>query len=361
MAVIPEPESRDTLSVLNPVRRTGSAVAGLALALLLALVARWVGGYLPLLGASISGLLLGILVRLAFGLPGVLEPGARMASSQGLKLAIVFLGAGMSLTQVIETGGKAILVVLTVVILGIAVTLFLGRRFGMSKELSQLIGVGTSICGATAIATLSPVIRARQVDTAYAVSTIFAFNLIAVFAYPLIGHALGLGDTAFGMWAGTGIQDTSSVVAAGYAFSDAAGGVATVVKLTRTLFLVPVALLFGLWSARQIGDAEPKSQGKGTDRQGGAALGKSTWQAFPTFLLGFLALALLRTLDLVPAGWMHSLEGLGKFLVVVALVGVGLNSDLGKMRTAGFKPLLLGLAASAVIGLVSLVLTQLFS
>mgnify|MGYP001953599530 CR=1 FL=1 len=325
--------------------RRAEAFLGIMAVLALAVFAQWLGGYLPLLGASVTGLVLGVLLRLTLGLPGRWVPGVRLASNQLLKLAIVCLGAGMSLGQIWKTGSQAILIILASVVLGIAVCAHLGRRLGVSYELSQLIGVGTSICGATAIAATAPIIRANEMDTAYAVSTLFTFNLLAVFVYPLTGHLLGLDDVSFGMWAGTAIHDTSSVVAAGYAYSDRAGDVATVIKLTRTLFLLPVVLTIGIACSL-------RSNGKKvTDL-------RMVQKAFPLFLLGFLAFALIRTSAVLPASLLDAFYGMGKFLAVVALVAIGLSSDLREMRRSGFKPLFLGLAAAAAVGVVSLVLIQ---
>lgn len=326
---------------------TPSSLWGAAFVLVLALGAQFIGARLPLLGGAITGLVLGILIRQFFGLPNLLAPGVRLVSSRALKLAIVLLGAGMSFEQVWQTGSEAIVVILATVLVGMGAAVLLGRWLNVSRDLSQLIGVGTSICGATAIATVAPIIRSREEDTAYAVSTIFTFNLIAVFLYPLVGHLLGLNDSAFGTWAGTAIQDTSSVVAAGFAYGDEAGAVATVVKLTRTLFLLPMALLFGVAGV---------VRGEGG---GGRGLGSSLLRAFPLFLLGFLGLALIRNTGLVPLGLLDETHRLGKFLVVAALVSIGLGSDLARMKVAGFKPLLLGLAASFTVGVLSLVLIEL--
>ena len=203
-----------------------------------------------------------------------------------------------------------------------------GRLLRLPPDATTLIGVGTGICGASAIAATTAVIGAAEADVAYAMGTIFTFNIAAVLLFPALGHLLGLSQQAFGLWSGTAVNDTSSVVAAAYSYGSAAGGYAVVVKLTRSLMIVPVSL--GLHALRL--------------RRGGTAPEPRTawWRALPVFILGFLAASALDTAGGIPASWHPGLALLGTFLITVALSGIGLSLRPAQLRAAGPRPLLLG-------------------
>ena len=204
--------------------------------------------------------------------------------------------------------------------------------------------MGTAICGGSAIAAVSPVIGAKDDEIAYAMATIFLFNVIAVLIFPPLGHLLKFSDTAFGLWAGTAVNDTSSVVAAGYAFSNQAGAYATIVKLTRTTMIIPVSLIFAgaiAWQRKKLS-------------QRGSAAKYSFTAIFPWFILGFLLASLLNTLGLLKGNTAVYLSYTGKFLIVMALAAVGLSADLKQMVGPGLKPLLLGLIVWFVVSLVSI-------
>ena len=198
----------------------------------------------------------------------------------------------------------------------------LGRLLAVSERLRTLIGVGTGICGASAIAAVSGIVRATETEIAYAISTIFVFNLVAVLVFPPIGRLLHLSQHGFGLWAGTAVNDTSSVVAAAYAFGHEAGAQAVVVKLTRTTLIIPIALGLSLLQARK----------------GGVRTGRLV----PLFLIGFVLASALNTAGLIGNGAHRPLSDAALALITVALAGVGLSSDLGRMRRTGIRPLALG-------------------
>ena len=318
---------------------------GLALTLAIALVATQIGKALPLLGAAAAAIALGIAVRAALGSQPGIAPGASFAAKRILRIAVILLGASLSLQQMWAMGAGTFAIILVVVALSLVIITWMGRRLSLSAHLSTLIAVGTAICGASAIAAASPIIRADEEETTYAVSTIFAFNALALFTFPTLGHALGLGDHVFGVWAGTAIHDTSSVVAAAYTFSNKAGAYATVVKLARTTLIIPVLLLLSaVW-----GFLAPKERS-------GADPAPAWYKAFPWFVFGFVGLAALRSIGLLPPAAADLLTSVAKFLIVLALAGVGLGADLRKLRATGLKPLFLGLLASVFIAAVSLAL-----
>jgi uncharacterized integral membrane protein (TIGR00698 family) len=228
----------------------------------------------------------------------------------------------------------------------------LGRLAGVPGRLSTLIGVGTAVCGNTAITATAPVIHAEDEEVSFAIATNTLFGTAAVFLYPLLGHWIGLSNAAFGTWAGTAVNDTSQVVATGFAYSDAAGKVATAVKLTRNAMMGGVIVVIGLIYAR---GARAATAGEGAGKDEGERAGWSRLrQSVPGFVLGFLLLALLNTLGVI--AWASSVIGrdlsqalqvLSRFLILVALAGVGLSTRLSAMRRIGATPFLVGFATAA--------------
>ncbi len=307
---------------------------GLLLALAIAGVASALAGVIPLVGAAVIAIVIGIAVRQVVGLPTVAAPGVRFATKRVLQLSIVLLGAGLSLAQVWTTGRSSLLVMLGTLVIGVGAMLALGRLLGIERTIARLVSVGTGICGASAIGALAPTIEADQAAIAYAISTVFLYNIGGVLLFPPLGHLLHLSSHAFGLWAGTAINDTSSVVAAAYTYSPAAGSYAVVVKLTRSVMIVPVVLLFALVAAHERRHAG--GTGSGVRRR------RDLLRGLPLFIVWFLVASALNTLGIFRPLGAHTLPGLGQFLIVVALAGVGLSADLRAMARTGLRPVLLG-------------------
>ena len=267
----------------------------------------------------------------------------------------MLLGARLTLGQLLETGGASIVAIVVVVGVGLLLGTLLARRFGVRPPLSALITVGMAICGNSAILALAPIVRAPHRETAYAVSTITIFGLVGVLLLPVLGAALGLSDAVFGTWAGLAVNDTAQVVATGYAYSPAAGDVATVVKLTRNLAILPV-LLGATWlTVRAARDAGASAEG--------VAAGSSirlVARAVPWFVIGFVVFAGLRTAGLLDGtlptgGTVADLCSVAAaVLILVALAGVGISTDVRAMIGVGAGPFLLGAAMWIVMGLLAL-------
>jgi uncharacterized integral membrane protein (TIGR00698 family) len=335
-AAAPTPPARSA-----PIRAGASRLLGrlpgLVVVLVLAGIAVPLGRLVPVVGGPVFGIVLGVLAGLL--VPVVrsdrCRPGYDFASKNLLQLSIVVLGTGLSLQQVVRVGGSSLPVMLGTLAVALGGAWLFGRLLGVRGDTQTLIGVGTAICGASAIAAATAAIGAKRSSVAYALATIFTFNVVAVLLFPPLGHLLGLGNESFGLWAGTAINDTSSVVAAGYAYSQQAGDQALVVKLTRSLMLVPIVLGLVILKSRR----EAKLAG-------GSSVGvkKSLpWRRMvPLFLLGFIAAAALRTAGLVPDAWLPNLSLLGTFLITSALVAIGLSLRPAELRKAGPRPLLLG-------------------
>jgi uncharacterized integral membrane protein (TIGR00698 family) len=313
-------------------------VPGMLLALAIAAVAYALGKLAPVVGGPVIGIALGIIVASMWGLPAVVAKGCRFTSKWVLQFAVVLLGFEMNLPAVIRVGRQSLLVIFLTLAVAFAVAYWVGKSLGINRKLATLIGVGTAICGGSAIAAASSAIDADDQDVSYSISTIFMFNVVAVFLFPVIGHLLHLSDTGFGMWAGTAINDTSSVVAASYSYSNAAGSFATIVKLTRTLMIVPVTLALAVIFAR--------------GARSGARF--SLAKVFPWFVLGFLFAAVIRSVALVPAGAAATLGQAGKFLIISAMAAIGLNTNVRMFIKAGPRALLLGGATWLAVMLSSL-------
>lgn len=323
----------DRPGALTRVERARRTVPGLVIALAVAAVATVAGKFVPLAGGPVLGIVLGALAGNLVPALRVdrLAPGYATAARPVLQLSIVVLGTGLSLRQVAQVGGSSLPVMLGTLAVALGGAWLLGRRLGVCGDTRTLIGVGTGICGASAIAATSAVIKPKQTDIAYAVGTIFTFNIAAVIVFPPLGHLLGMSPHAFGLWAGTAINDTSSVVAAAYAYGGDAGPYALVVKLTRTLALIPIVIVLAVLGARR------------QSVRGGPALRGLPWRKLvPPFLLGFLAAATLDSIGIIPLAWHTPLSWLGTFLITTALAGIGLSLRLTDLRAAGARPLLLG-------------------
>ncbi|WP_237173788.1 YeiH family protein [Paracandidimonas lactea] len=325
--------------------RSPSPLYGLALAVAVGIVAMGLGKWMPLIGGPVFGILIGMALRNTVGVGPVFAPGLKFASKQVLQWSIIALGFGLSIQQVARTGLESLWVTLITMMAAFVSAWLLGRWLGVASRLKTLIGVGTAICGGSAIAAVTPIIKPDDHETAFAISTIFIFNIVAVLTFPALGHILGMSDAGFGLWAGTAINDTSSVVAAGYSYSVAAGDAATIVKLTRATLIIPVCLVLAVVVAWR-----EKKQG---------AQGFSLARIFPWFILWFLVASALRSTGLIPEALNSSLHLLAQFLIVVALTAIGLSSDLRRMATAGARPVLLGLGVWLSVAGSSLVVQML--
>ncbi len=312
--------------------------AGILIALVIAVLAYSLGRLIPVVGGPVFGITLGILTTSVWKLPAVAQKGIKFTSKYILQLAVVLLGFDINAASVIRVGQQSLLVIFLTLSAAFLTAFFVGRLLQINKKLNILIGVGTAICGGSAIAAASSAINAEDQDISYSISTIFLFNVIAVFLFPLVGHLLRLSDTGFGMWAGTAINDTSSVVAAAFSFSNAAGNFATVVKLTRSLMIVPVTLVLAYLTSRDHQNTQNFNFAK----------------VFPWFVLGFLAAAVINSTGLVPTGITGSLAFTGKFLIIMAMAAIGMNTSIQAFVKAGPKALILGAATWLVVLLSSL-------
>jgi len=319
-------------------------VPGLALALAVAVVARLVARFTGAVPDVLLALAAGIAIANLFKLPETVRPGIRFVLNKVLRTAIILLGAGLTVAAIAGLGAATLGLVVVCVCVAMGLGLLLARVARLTGTIGTLIGAGTAICGGTAILAIGPLIGAADEEIAYAVTTIFTFNIIALLVYPPLGHALHLSSIAFGSWAGTAVNDTSVVVATGYVYDPTAGATATIVKLTRTLLLVPLAVIAGwVYASRAAGGATPRSFSP-----------RRIIAVVPWFIFGFAALALLNSAGLIPASAAAALNGVASFLIVVVLAAVGLNVNFVKIAKLGTRPLLVGLLLAVTMAVVSL-------
>ena len=226
---------------------------------------------------------------------------------------------------------------------------FIRKLFGLNWKLSNLISAGTGICGGSAVAAIAPVIDADDKDVAFAMSSTFLFDMVMIALYPLMGKALGMSDIAYGIWAGTSVNDTASVVASGYAFSDIAGDFATMVKLTRTIAIIPTVLVFAY-----IGTREKKKELKKAKNGQKVNLLK----IIPWFIGGFLLLAILNSVGFIPVATSEILKGTSKFFMVTALAAIGLGTSITDFKKAGLKPMFYGITIDTLVTLTALIVIK---
>lgn len=316
-------------------------VPGIVLALLVAVVARAATAVLDVpFDEVLVAIVLGIALANLIPLPATYSPGLRLASQRVLRVGVALLGARLSLDAVLAIGLGAVGLVVAAMVVALGVALLMGRALGVPRRLALLIGVGTAVCGNSAIAATAPLLKAEHREVAFAVATITLFGTLAVFVFPLIGISLGLADVVFGLWVGVAVNDTSQVVAAGTAYSVVARDVATVVKLMRNALMAPLIVLIAWWWRVR----EPS----------GAVVGQSLRSAVPLFVVGFLALALLRTQGAITPEQASVLGEAAKGLILIALAGIGLQTRFGDLRSIGPGPFVAGLTAAAVLAMLTL-------
>lgn len=314
------------------------AVAGLSV-----LVEKLIPG--ELLGSSIIALFMGTIIN-SFFHPAWIKPALKFTSKKVLKAAIVLLGASLSVNTILSVGKMTFFVMIFTFAVCFGGGFFIRKLFGLNWKLSNLISAGTGICGGSAVAAIAPVIDADDKDIAFAMSSTFLFDMVMVALYPLMGKALGMSDIAYGIWAGTSVNDTASVVASGYAFSEIAGDFATMVKLTRTIAIIPTVLVFAFMGTR-IKQKEMKEANNGQK--------VNLMKIIPWFIGGFLLLAILNSVGFIPAAASGIMKSTSKFLMVSALAAIGLGTSITDFKKAGLAPMFYGITIDTLVTLTALV------
>lgn len=330
---------------------------GILLCTLIAIPAWFLGKTFTLIGGPVIAILAGMLITIVVPDKSRYAPGIRFTSKKILQYAVILLGFGLNLSVVLHTGKQSLPIIISTITTSLVIAFLLHKAMHIPANISTLIGVGSSICGGSAIAATAPVIDAKDEEVAQAISVIFFFNILAAILFPSLGSLLGFSKTsgeAFGIFAGTAINDTSSVTAAAstwdnmYHLATATLDKAVTVKLTRTLAIIPITLILALIR---------------TKRSKNAGEGKIVFKnIFPFFILYFILASFVTTIAMnfgIPSSIFTPLKELSKFFIILAMAAIGLNTDIIKLVKGGGKPILMGFGCWIGITIVSLFLQHL--
>ena len=324
---------------------------GLLLCLAIAVPAWFLGQLVPVVGGPVFAILAGMIVTLFFQEKGRFQPGIAFTSKKILQYAVILLGFGMNLAEILARGKQSLPIIIATISTSLLISFVLCKVMKLPSRISTLVGVGSSICGGSAIAATAPVIGADDEEIAQSISVIFLFNVIAALIFPTLGSLLGLSNEGFGLFAGTAINDTSSVTAAAAAWDGIHGSntldLATVVKLTRTLAIIPITLVLAFVRARR----ERKSELPGAKFE--------FRKIFPFFILFFVLASVATTVFHLPAAVTGPIKELSKFLIVMAMAAIGLNTHIVKLVKTGGKPIFMGFCCWVGIAGVSLLMQHL--
>ena len=332
--------------------KTMNLLPGIIISVAIAVVAVYIESLLPihLVGGAVISMFIGMIVNHFLNSKSVFAAGTKFTSKKILKFAIILLGLSLNITTILTVGRMSLTVMIFTLLTCFGGGHFIGKALGLNWKLSNLISAGTGICGGSAIAAISSTIDADDNDVAYAMSATFLFDMAMIVLFPIMGRALGMSDQAFGIWAGTAVNDTSSVVATGYAFSEGAGDFATMVKLTRTLAIIPTVITFAFIQLHiKRKEAIANSQ-NGSDLKANFNITK----IFPWFILGFLAMSIVASIFPIPAVVVAGTKKISKFMMVCALAAIGVNTSFKDMKKAGIKPMIHGFIISALVVIVAL-------
>lgn len=327
-----------------------SFLPGISIAILISLVAWTLGVLFPIIGGPVIGLFIGLLFGIVVTDSEKLKTGMQFTSKKVLQYAVILLGFGLNLSQVFQVGLTSLPIILATIATALVTAYVIQKLFKLDSEITTLVGVGSSICGGSAIAATAPVIKAKDESIATAISVIFFFNILAALIFPHLGSWLGLSNQGFAIFAGTAVNDTSSVTATASSWDSLHGTSileqATIVKLTRTLAIIPITLGLSIW------------QSKKEDKKESFSLIK----AVPNFIIWFLVASLITTVTTslgASATVFAPLKNLSKFMIIMAMTAIGYQTNLKKLITKGGSALLLGGLCWVLISLASLLMQKL--
>lgn len=329
---------------------------GLLFCLVIAIVCYFLGQRFAVIGGPVFAILSGMVLTLFLKNKTALQPGITFTSKKILQYAVILLGFGLNLNVILETGKQSLPIIIATISTSLIIAALLRKVMHVPARISTLVGVGSSICGGSAIAATAPVIDADDEEVAQAISVIFFFNVLAALIFPAFGGAIGFSTTsgeAFGIFAGTAVNDTSSVTAAAstwdsiYHLGTATLDKAVTVKLTRTLAIIPITLFLAFRRAKKANGNAEKVDFK---------------KIFPFFILFFVGASVITTIAIrfgISAGFFAPFKTLSKFFIIMAMAAIGLNTDIVKLVKTGGKPLLMGLCCWIGITGVSLAMQHL--
>lgn len=317
---------------------------GIVLCILIAIPALYLGKLFPVVGGPVFAIFTGMLITLFIQEKGVWKDGITFTSKKILQYAVILLGFGMNLSDILSKGMQSLPIIISTIATSLIVSFMLFKLMKMPAKISTLVGVGSSICGGSAIAATAPVIEASDEEIAQSISVIFLFNIVAALIFPVLGNMLGLSNEGFGIFAGSAINDTSSVTAATSAWDGIYGSntleAATIVKLTRTLAIIPITLVLAIYRSKKA-----KEEQKSTFR---------LRNVFPFFILFFVLASILTTVFNLPVTITSPLKELSKFFIIMAMSAIGLNTNIIHLVKTGGKPIFMGFCCWIAISFVCL-------
>jgi uncharacterized integral membrane protein (TIGR00698 family) len=291
----------------------------------------------------VASLVLGVLIGNIVSIPKIIVSGQKFAAKKVLRFGIVLLGTQLALKQVVDLGGRELIVVVGVVALTFLGTLWLGPRLGVSKSLSLLIATGFSICGASAVAAMEGVVDADEEEVTYAIALVTLCGSLAIVLLPLLRNVLSLSDPQlFGSWVGASVHDVAQVIATSSTGGETAVQSATVVKLSRVVLLAPLVACVSIWVRRSSSGLVAK-------------VDKKNVSIVPLFVIGFLVMIAVRTTGVIPNNWLTTLKTIEQVCLASALVGLGSDVRIARLLKVGGRPLLLALISWFGIAVVSLI------
>ena len=314
---------------------------GVILCLAIAMPAYYLGKQLPLIGGPVFAILMGMIITFLVKDKSKVQSGITYTSKKILQYAVILLGFGMNLSDIVKTGSSSLPIIISTIATSLVVAYVLCKVLKMPSKISTLIGVGSSICGGSAIAATAPVIEADDEEIAQAISVIFLFNILAALIFPTLGGMLGLSNDGFGLFAGSAVNDTSSVTATATAWDGIHGSntldQATIVKLTRTLAIIPITLVLAFKRTRDAEKSESTFNLK---------------KIFPFFILFFILASVITTVFNLPGNITAPIKDLSKFFIVMAMAAIGLNTNIVKLVKSGAKPIFMGFCCWVAITVV---------
>lgn len=323
---------------------------GILLSFIISIPCWFLGKKFEVIGGPVFAILAGMIITLFIKEKGTLQPGITFTSKKILQYAVILLGFGLNLATIAQVGAQSLPIIISTITTSLVISFILCKALHIPSRISTLVGVGSSICGGSAIAATAPVIGAEDEEVAQAISVIFLFNVIAALIFPTLGTIIGLGDEGFALFAGTAVNDTSSVTAAASAWEGITGAKnvlnnATIVKLTRTLAIIPITLVLAFVRTRK-----EKSSGSTVDMK----------KIFPFFILWFIAASVITTISTaffnVDSSFFDIFKTLSKFFIVMAMSAIGLNTNIVKLIKTGGKPIFMGFCCWIGIAGVSLLM-----
>lgn len=317
-------------------------IKGIFFCILIAIPAWLLGKWMPVIGGPVFAIIIGMILTLIIKDKSSLDEGIKYTSKKVLQYAVVLLGFGMNFYEILAQGKQSLPIIVSTITTSLVVSFLLYKVMKMDGKVSTLIGVGSSICGGSAIAATAPVINADDEEIAQSISVIFLFNVLAALIFPTLGGRLGFSNEGFGLFAGTAVNDTSSVTAAATAWDGIHGSntldIATIVKLTRTLAIIPITLVLAFWTAKKEKTSNNFSLKK----------------AFPMFIVFFLLAAVITTVFNLSPAVTGPIKELSKFFIVMAMAAIGMNTNIVKLVKTGGKPIFMGFCCWIAISLVSI-------